>query len=189
MSEGTGSDLFEDFQSFSENPEEGETQIPTDPTKPGRKNSKPSGKHSSSSNSKQKMRKTSAQSQPSPLPLSKVTEGEPGEDLPSEVPAILPSEPQPSNLQPAIGDQIPNETESAAGDSDDLFEDFEGQTPGKDVVPETETPEIETLVVVEPKELSTEQEDSGIENSEILLDQESRGKVDLEQNDEQNTDS
>jgi hypothetical protein len=57
----------------------------------------------------------------------------------------------------SIENQIPNEIDSAAGDSDDLFEDFEGQTPGQDLTPEIETPEPETPVVVEPKELSIEQ--------------------------------
>jgi hypothetical protein len=173
MSEGTGSDLFEDFQSFSENPEEGETKIDTDTAKPGRKNSRSSRKQSNSSNSKQKIRKTSGQSQPSPIKLDQITEGDPAENLPSEQVMVQPSEqvtvqpddPQISDLQPveplhpdvAIENQIPNEIDSAAGDSDDLFEDFEGQTPGQDLNPEIEKPEPETPVVVEPKELSIEQ--------------------------------
>jgi hypothetical protein len=146
MSEGTGSDLFEDFQSFSENPEEGETKVDTETAKPGRKNSRPSRKQSNSSNSKQKIRKTSGKSQPSPIKLDQITEGDPAENLPLEQVTMQPSDqvtfqpddPQISDLQPvehlhrnvAIENQIPNEIDILAGDSDDLFEDFEGQTPG-----------------------------------------------------------
>lgn len=146
MSEGTGSDLFEDFQSFSENPDEGETKVDTDTAKPGRKNSRSSRKQSNSSNSKQKIRKTSGQSQQSPIKLDQITEGDPAENLPSEQVTVQPSEqvtmqpddPQISDLQlveplppnAVIENQFPNEIDRAAGDSDDLFEDFEGQTPG-----------------------------------------------------------